>query len=53
MALLSNVRRDKIFELIREDGAAKVVDLAKIFKVTEVTIRHDLEKLEKKSKLKI
>ncbi|CAN5433154.1 hypothetical protein BH11BAC3_BH11BAC3_11060 [soil metagenome] len=41
------MRKEKIFELIREDGAAKVVDLAKIFKVTEVTIRQDLEKLEK------
>lgn len=40
-------RRDKILELIKEDGAAKVVDLAKIFKVTEVTIRQDLEKLDK------
>lgn len=40
-------RRDKIFELIKEDGSAKVVDLAKIFKVTEVTIRQDLEKLDK------
>lgn len=40
-------RKEKILELIREDGAAKVVNLAKIFKVTEVTIRQDLEKLEK------
>jgi len=40
-------RKEKIFELIREDGAAKVTDLARIFKVTEVTIRQDLEKLEK------
>jgi DeoR/GlpR family transcriptional regulator of sugar metabolism len=40
-------RKEKIFELIREDGAAKVVELARIFKVTEVTIRQDLEKLEK------
>lgn len=40
-------RKEKIFELIREDGAAKVVDLARIFKVTEVTIRQDLEKLER------
>lgn len=40
-------RRDKILELIKEDGSAKVVDLAKIFKVTEVTIRQDLEKLDK------
>ncbi len=42
-----NHRRTKIFELIQEDGSAKVVDLARIFKVTEPTIRQDLEKLEK------
>lgn len=40
-------RREKILELIKEDGSAKVVDLARIFKVTEPTIRQDLEKLEK------
>lgn len=40
-------RREKILELLKEDGSAKVIDLAKIFKVTEVTIRQDLEKLEK------
>jgi len=34
-------------ELLREDGSAKVLDLARLFKVTEVTIRQDLEKLEK------
>ena len=45
--MLANHRRDKILELLREDGSAKVLDLAKIFKVTEVTIRQDLEKLEK------
>lgn len=44
--MLANQRREKIFELIQEDGSAKVVNLAKIFKVTEVTIRQDLEKLE-------
>lgn len=33
--------------MIREDGHAKVLQLSKIFKVTEVTIRQDLEKLEK------
>jgi DeoR/GlpR family transcriptional regulator of sugar metabolism len=44
--MLANQRRQKIFELLREDGSAKVVHLAKIFKVTEVTIRQDLEKLE-------
>ncbi len=45
--MLPNQRRDKILELIREDGHAKVMDLSRIFKVTEVTIRQDLERLEK------
>jgi len=45
--MLPNQRREKILELIREDGHAKVMDLSRIFKVTEVTIRQDLEKLEK------
>jgi len=45
--MLANQRRNKILELIREDGQAKVLDLARIFKVTEVTIRQDLERLEK------
>ncbi|MCW3090519.1 MAG: Alkaline phosphatase [Ferruginibacter sp.] len=45
--MLANQRREKIYELVQEDGSAKVIDLARIFKVTEVTIRQDLEKLEK------
>lgn len=44
--MLPKQRRQKIFELIREDGNAKVLNLSRIFKVTEVTIRQDLEKLE-------
>jgi DeoR/GlpR family transcriptional regulator of sugar metabolism len=44
--MLPNQRRDKILELLREDGSAKVIKLAKIFKVSEVTVRQDLEKLE-------
>lgn len=44
---MANQRRDKILELLREDGSAKVVDLARLFKVTEVTIRQDLEKMDK------
>ncbi|SFZ89505.1 DNA-binding transcriptional regulator of sugar metabolism, DeoR/GlpR family [Flaviramulus basaltis] len=47
MAILPNQRREKIIELLKEDGSAKVADLAKLFKVTEVTVRQDLEKLEK------
>jgi hypothetical protein len=48
--MLPNKRRDKILELIKEDGQAKVLDLSRIFMVSEVkvTIRQDLEKLEKK-----
>lgn len=42
----ANQRRDKILAMIREDGQAKVTDLSRIFKVTEVTIRQDLERLE-------
>src|SRR5688572_13121885 len=45
--MLATHRRDKILALLQEDGSAKVLDLAKLFKVTEVTIRQDLEKLEK------
>jgi len=45
--MLPNQRREKILELLKEDGSAKVIELAKIFKVTEVTVRQDLEKLEK------
>lgn len=44
--MLAHHRRDKILELLQEDGSAKVLELAKLFKVTEVTIRQDLEKLE-------
>lgn len=42
-----NQRRLKILELIREDGHAKVQDLSKIFEVSDVTIRQDLEVLER------
>jgi DeoR/GlpR family transcriptional regulator of sugar metabolism len=45
--MLPSQRREKILDLIKEDGHAKVLQLSKIFKVTEVTIRQDLEKLEK------
>lgn len=50
--MLPNQRREKILELINEDGHAKVVNLSRIFKVTEVTIRQDLEKLEKEGSIK-
>ncbi len=45
--MLPTQRKEKILDLLKEDGSAKVIDLARIFKVTEVTIRQDLEKLER------
>ena len=45
--MLPTQRKEKILDLLQEDGSAKVADLARIFKVTEVTIRQDLEKLER------
>lgn len=50
--MLANQRREKILELLKEDGSAKVIKLAKIFKVSEVTVRQDLEKLEKEGIVK-
>lgn len=45
MAALIQRRKD-ILNLIQEDGHAKVQKLARIFNVSEVTIRQDLEVLE-------
>lgn len=44
--MLPNQRKSKILDILKEDGSAKVAELSRIFKVTEVTIRQDLEKLE-------
>ncbi len=51
MGLLANQRREKIIELLKEDGSAKVIKLARLFKVSEVTIRQDLERLDKEGAL--
>lgn len=44
--LLAEGRRAGILEWIREEGSARVRELAAAFEVSEVTIRQDLEKLE-------
>ena len=44
--LLAEERRRKVYELIREDGSARVAALSETFGVTEPTIRADLERLE-------
>ncbi len=44
--MLAFQRRQKILELLQEEGSARVSGLSRIFKVSEPTIRQDLEKLE-------
>ncbi len=45
--MLADDRRRRIYELIREEGSARVSDLSEAFAVSEPTIRSDLEKLER------
>ena len=47
MEMLAMDRRNLILERIQKDTSVRVGDLAKEYKVTEETIRRDLEKLEK------
>ncbi|MFT4143572.1 MAG: DeoR/GlpR family DNA-binding transcription regulator [Mobilitalea sp.] len=44
--MLTIERRNKILEILKTDGRVVVGDLSAMFKVTEETIRRDLEKLE-------
>lgn len=44
-------RRKKILQLLSEKGQVFVLELSKIFNVSEVTIRNDLDQLEKKNML--
>jgi DeoR family transcriptional regulator, fructose operon transcriptional repressor len=44
--LLADERRNRILELVRTRGFAALPDLAKVLKVSESTIRRDLEQLE-------
>lgn len=39
-------RRDKILEMINQDGKVKVANLAKVFDISDVTIRNDLTEME-------
>ena len=44
--LLASERRNKILELLQEEGSARVRELSLLFKVSEPTVRQDLERLE-------
>jgi len=43
---LAETRRSKMLDWLREEGSARVRDLADAFSVSDVTVRQDLEKLE-------
>lgn len=45
-------RRRKIISLLEEKNSVTVLELSKIFNITEETVRRDLEKLEKEGLLK-
>ncbi len=44
--MLADDRRRQMYELIREEGSARVSVLSEIFAVSEPTVRSDLERLE-------
>ncbi|HQC36597.1 MAG TPA: DeoR family transcriptional regulator, partial [Bacillota bacterium] len=46
MAGTAEERREKISEIIRKEGSVRVRELSRLFEVSEVTIRSDLENLE-------
>ncbi|MEX2536320.1 MAG: DeoR/GlpR family DNA-binding transcription regulator [Trueperaceae bacterium] len=46
--LLAEERRQNILGLIQENGSARTVELARLFKVSDQTIRRDLEGLQEK-----
>ena len=45
--MFQDQRREKIMELLRENGSCRVQELSELFNVSEPTIRGDLEALEK------
>lgn len=49
--LMTQHRRTTIAQVVRDQGTARVVDLAERFQVSEVTIRNDLDLLEREGKL--
>lgn len=50
--MLGPERRQKIMDILRQDNKVYVSQLAKIFNITEETIRRDLEKLEQQNLLR-
>jgi len=44
--MLANQRRQKILDLIREEGSVRVSQIALMFEISEPTVRQDLKRLE-------
>lgn len=51
LTLMTAQRRGQITALVRDEGSVRVTDLAQRFGVSEVTIRTDLDHLEREGKL--
>lgn len=51
-SLEAQTRRERILRLLRQDGQVRVADLAKALGVSQVTVRADLEALEREGKLR-
>lgn len=50
-SLKIDARRKKILELLEQEGKVKIADLSRLLDVTVVTIRNDLDELEKTGRL--
>ncbi len=50
--LEAQLRQEKILELLRQNGEVRVRELAHLLGVSEVTVRSDLEQMERKGLLK-
>ena len=47
----TNKRKQKIMDLLKENGSVKVAELSEMFKISEVTIRSYLADMEQKGLL--
>ncbi len=52
MKIFVEERLEKILEIVNKNGRVTVPELAKIFNISDITIRRDLEKLENKGYIK-
>lgn len=51
MVILPEERREKIIDILKTKDYAEIQYLSETFKVSEMTIRRDIDKLEKRTEL--